>query len=216
MVVFSSVSTNPDDPRASGGPVAAHEADAEAQASAGLARVSEHPRRRELLRLLEASGPLSTRALLERSHQVWGALHYHLRILEGQGLVVSALVGGRRMYDITGRPAPDPVLSLLKTSRGARSFGEILVRSGPRYQRQLQVVVGCSQRMASYYLGRLRDLGLVLCEVEGNRVYYRATQELHDAMASIEADDAEALKPTPVAASMHERPWTVEGRIGGA
>ncbi|WP_318568334.1 winged helix-turn-helix transcriptional regulator [Salinigranum marinum] len=158
----------------------------------------EHDTRAELYDHLQADPGTYLSAFVEAStlDASLGTIRYHLQILEREGLVTSAKVGGKRRYYPIGT-SPD-ALDIALESASTRTILEELTASS-------DTVSGLADRIdrdpstVSHHLSRLNDDGLVERERDGQAVINRLTPGVETVLTQgpfAEAGAATADQPT--------------------
>jgi DNA-binding transcriptional ArsR family regulator len=158
----------------------------------------EHDTRAELYDHLQAAPGEYLSAFAEASalDASLGTIRYHLQILEREGLVTSAKVGGKRRYYPIGT-SPD-ALDIALESAATRTILEELTAS-PDTVSGLADRVDRDPSTVSHHLSRLNDDGLVERERDGQAVINRLTPGVETVLTQgpfAEAGAATADQPT--------------------
>jgi DNA-binding transcriptional ArsR family regulator len=158
----------------------------------------EHDTRAELYDHLQADPGTYLSAFAEASalDASLGTIRYHLRILEREGLVTSAKVGGKRRYYPIGT-SPD-ALDIALESASTRTILEELTAS-PDTVSGLADRIDRDPSTVSHHLSRLNDDGLVERERDGQVVINRLTPGVETVLTQgpfAEAGAATADQPT--------------------
>jgi len=124
-------------------------------------RVLEHPRRRALWDLIQASPGLHRKEIARRLGMGRGQLEHHLERLERSRLVVRRDAGRYTLYFPRAAGVPDAASASAAAAAGSRSLLRALAGGPSPSAASLASRAGLAPATASYHLRRLRDAGLV-------------------------------------------------------
>lgn len=142
--------------------------------------------RERIYRSVETNPGLSIIQVCRTGTVGWGTAVYHLQRLERDKLIVSRRDGQYRRFFLNGQ-APDPAAA----SPGARTLAHplaqriaaFLVANPQAAQKDVCAALGISAPLASKWLGRMLEAGLVTSQREWKLVRYAPTPRLHEALA---------------------------------
>lgn len=128
----------------------------------------EHPRRAQVLQLVQAEPGVHFQDLARRLGIGRGTLEHHLRKMLAAGLLAKVQHGGYACYFPKGavdRRVMDTA-PLLRSTGGRAVFDAVRSQPG-RSGRELALALGLSQSTVSYHLRRLQEAGLVFGAGDG-------------------------------------------------
>ena len=143
-------------------------------------RLLDHPKRRELWRMVEDEPGIQLHALCERTGYARSVVCHHLRMLERHRIV--RIVRRGRTWHVSsgsGDPAPPALLGRALLGQGVRRriADALLAAESPLTQQEIGKALSAHQQLVSYHLRRMQAEELVaLRESRPNR--YEATQLL--------------------------------------
>lgn len=125
--------------------------------------VEESPRRREILAAIRERPGLHARELQRAVGGGWGALQFHLALLERHGLVARRAVGGFSTFFAAGAPPAHPVLARLHGAT-LRVFEELPLDGAPVPVARLQASLGISRQALAKHLRAMEREGLAVID----------------------------------------------------
>jgi len=156
----------------------------------------EHDDRGAVFDAIEETPGIYLTALDERTDGSLSTLRHHLRILEGENLITTEKVRGKRRYFPVRRGGADPALVAALDDPATEGVLTTLADAGPMRGGELAEALDRDPSTVSHHLSRLEDDGLVTREREGRAVL----NGLSDAAAVALSDDALASgedRPAP-------------------
>lgn len=152
--------------------------------------------RERIYRAIETAPGVSIIQVCRASKAGWGTAVYHLQRLERDRMIVSRRDGQYRRFYLNGTApipgAPDPAAKALQHPLAARIAAFVAANPGVA-QKDVCVAMGIAPPLASKWLGRLLEAGLLTSQREWKLVRYAPTSALAHALAPPSA-------PAPVAA----------------
>lgn len=134
--------------------------------------------RERIYRAIEAQPGLSIIQVCRAGRAGWGTAVYHLQRLERDQLIVSRRDGQYRRFFLNGH-APDPG-AVAHDARAlqhalARDIAAFVLANPGSVQKEVCAALGISPPLASKWLGRLQDAGLLTSQREWKHVRYAPT-----------------------------------------
>lgn len=146
--------------------------------------------RERIYKAIEAHPGLSIIQVCRAAKVGWGTAVYHLQRLERDRLIASRRDGQYRRFFLNGQ-APDPgAVSLAERTLAhplARRIAGFVQANPEAAQKDVCLALGISPPLASKWLGRLLEAGLLTSRREWKLVRYSPAPGLHEALAAREA-----------------------------